>query len=510
MSAEPTQNSLVFPTPLGRSAAPARLESTPYEPRKSQDTYTYVTRLQPDVIPAGRPDGRDLHIYALFFPTQRDATGALVPGRNQDFMRDDTILSAAVDAAFPDGFGGKYRVDVNWRICWRMAGSTAFVREVKPVEGPMLPPKTAEPTLNEVFKRDENNQPIEDKPAASTATHWIDAKTNQKTYWPRVKSWAAWAGVTEKEQEAWVHQQLDVESTRQYTGTMDSAISTVIKASMRRLTLNRLNRPMTLQDFIDAVGYTDLDAARTAGVTDGDMMTLYRKYLASDKPKENAPEMQPPETPQKPPETSQRLPPATPIPETQENAPDRPSSPSNGHVASGMSEAGFSMNFFWCDGDGAETQFTMREATWQAGLDNVEQFKAGLRKLGYMPKAEYAKLHSTPAPASVAAPAVAPAPIPAPAAPAQADGGSVRIVEVKKVQDEGKTQYHLFDAPGSDRPAFRLRIENDFNKLKPFINLDAMDIGTRYAVNVIADWKPSQKVGQNGQPFRNVATIRAA
>lgn len=112
-----------------------------------------------------------------------------------------------------------------------------------------------------------------------------------------------------------------------------------------------------------------------------------------------------------------------------------------------------------------------------------------------------------PAPAGTAVPA--PVPAAAPVAPAS-DGGSVRIVEVKKVQDEGKLQYHLFDAPGSDRPAFRLRIDNDFNKLRPFINLDAMEIGTRYAVNVIADWKPSQKVGQNGQPFRNVATIRAA
>lgn len=176
MSAQPTQASIVFPTPLGRSAAPARLEATPYEPRKSQDTYTYVTRLQPDVIPAGRPDGRDLHTYALFFPTQRDATGALVPGRNQDFMRDDTILSAAVDAEFPDGFGGKYRVDVNWRICWRMSGSTAFVRDVMKVEGPMLPPKTAAPTeLTAALDRTPDGKPAEYPAFVTSKTFWQSA-----------------------------------------------------------------------------------------------------------------------------------------------------------------------------------------------------------------------------------------------------------------------------------------------------------------------------------------------
>lgn len=231
------------------------------------------------------------------------------------------------------------------------------------------------------------------------------------------------------------------------------------------------------------------------------------------------------QAPGTPVEAAPAIPPATPIPETAERAANTPSSPVK--VASVEPETKpvmaypespvvvYPFEYGSVIYRGIRFSVTLRlGGTFAMALPLMEDFvKAHDGKLIELDPACLINRPATvmlpPAPAPTATAAPAPVPAAAPVAPAS-DGGSVRIVEVKKVQDEGKTQYHLFDAPGSDRPAFRLRIENDFNKLRPFINLDEMQIGTRYALNIIADWKPSQKVGQNGQPFRNVATIRAA
>jgi hypothetical protein len=218
-----------------------------------------------------------------------------------------------------------------------------------------------------------------------------------------------------------------------------------------------------------------------------------------------------------PAKAAENVPAATPIPET----PPTPVSDEKTPVAMGnilgMSEAGFSITFKWVDGDGSEQQFTMREPTWQEGLKQLPLFHAQLRSMGFMPMAEYQKAHPAPvAPtAQTAAPAptvtpsgVAPAPVAA-VAPAASDGGSYAIVEVKKFQDEGKTEYHLFEA-GRDKPAMKLRVKGDQDKLAQYIDLNQMVVGQRYALSLIAEWKNSANVGRDGNPFRNLKALHKA
>lgn len=255
--------------------------------------------------------------------------------------------------------------------------------------------------------------------------------------------------------------------------------------------------------------------------------TMITDFDTANKPGEVAARFAPPAEPPAPaaPETGAQAAqmgatpvPAISIPESEEKRTVTISDGKTTPIQSGMSEAGFSMNFFWVDADGAETQFTMREATWQAGLENVEKFKAGLRKLGYMPKAEYAKLHSTPAPsASAPAQATMPAPAPTTAAPAPSangNGGSVWITEIKKITDEGKTRYELFAGAGQEKPELIVRLDGVINNvIAKHINVNDMQVGTRYAVNWKATYSTTTKFNQKANrdvTYRDLTGITPA
>lgn len=220
-------------------------------------------------------------------------------------------------------------------------------------------------------------------------------------------------------------------------------------------------------------------------------------------------------------------PPATSIPDATQNAPEALKTGKNGDATpsprlpgvtpaiavspetalSGMSEAGFSMNFFWCDQDGAETQFTMREATWQAGLANVEAFKAGLRKLGYMPKAEYR--------AKAGVETSVPQPV-APS-PAETNRGIATCVFIRVVTSftGGKPQLEFecngFEKPlrfTSDKPGVLAEKLSAIRKLDgtPFTATD-MATGNKFPGNWKVEWERREK---DSKTYVNVVTVKPA
>lgn len=403
-----------------------------------------------------------------------------------------------------------YRCDVKFTVVWRKVrygnrpGSTNVVQTIELLPEDTVTDQVADKTtLKTEFPRDDDNQP---------ADHWIDDKGARGAFWAKVTPWIKWTGFTAKP-DVFVHDVIG--EVHAFTDGYDAAVEAICKAAMRRTVTARINRAMTLQDFIDAIGYSSLEDARSKGMlTDKEIMKLMDDYLASDKHKGNEPQTQQPAS--TPPQTqAPEAPPAgatdagaIPLPDTTENATATISDGKTTPVASGMSEAGFSMNFFWCDADGAETQFTMREATWQAGLANVEKFKAGLRALGYMPKAEYAKLHGVPSAAPVAA---------ATPAPADSDKGAVKAVMIKVGSsfNGGKPQLE-FECDGFEHPlrytkesaGLLAQLLKDVRKLDgtPFTAAD-METGKKHIGNWTIDW---QKTEKDGKTYYNVMRVRAA
>lgn len=144
MSDTDTQAALALDT-LGKPTA--RLTGG-YQSAQTPPKWSYATRIQPDKIPAGRADGSDLPVYRLFFPAQRNVDGTMTKNEWWEFPRHLTILQERVDTEFPNGFQGKYRADISWRVRWGKSGNSLYIKEILSVEGPMQAPTELDQHLN--------------------------------------------------------------------------------------------------------------------------------------------------------------------------------------------------------------------------------------------------------------------------------------------------------------------------------------------------------------------------
>ncbi len=361
------------------------------------------------------------------------------------FARDDTVLTMFMDEHKIVVPRHLKPLHVNWRVTWRKVGVVNVCRVIEKLEDAVTD-KTAEKTKTRSELDDEFDRTPDGKPAEYPA--WV----KKATWWESANNVLISQGFTDsQERGAIIHATfgMDGKSMNDYRGT-ESDVQALKKVKDRGLLIETGNAPRP-----------DLSKAT---------------------------EPPAPETP-----TTN----ATPVPAISLPEP----------LQSGMSEAGFSMNFFWVDADGAETQFTMREATWQTGLANVESFKAGLRKLGYMPKAEYQRKNG--APANTSAPGAP--------SPAESDKGAVKAMMIKVVSsfNGGKPQLE-FEVEGFEHPlrytkesaGLLAQLLKDVRKLDgtPFTAAD-METGKKHIGNWTIDW---QKAERDGKTYYNVMRVRAA
>jgi hypothetical protein len=195
------------------------------------------------------------------------------------------------------------------------------------------------------------------------------------------------------------------------------------------------------------------------------------------------------------------IPIATPIP-TRELVPQTA-------PALGMSEAGFSTNFFWVDEYGQEEQFTMRESTWEKGLEALPKFKAKLRTMGYTPKGEWLAKHAPAAPV-----AQQPAAMGAPAPQANNKGTAMcALIKVARSFEGNKPQLQ-FECNGFEKSLKYTReplinilrgVTNPFTG-QPFTEADMTD-NSMYGGAFLVDWERKEK---DGKTFTNVLAVRNA
>jgi hypothetical protein len=179
-------------------------------------------------------------------------------------------------------------------------------------------------------------------------------------------------------------------------------------------------------------------------------------------------------------------------------------------LPSPLPEAPFSANFRLFHKTGVDVQFTVRADTVNEGVKRVDATIEHLLNSGYSAERPHA-------PATAAAPTTAnmqvlpPPTVAVSTAPIATAGGTVRAVEVKKIQDEGKTKIQFFDSVGADSPAITIRTESDFQKLKATgLAVDQLVVGSRYAWPVDIDWTPGKNNPKTNKPFRDVTAIRKA
>jgi hypothetical protein len=172
-----------------------------------------------------------------------------------------------------------------------------------------------------------------------------------------------------------------------------------------------------------------------------------------------------------------------------------------GSIQGVMTEAGFSINFFWCDDTGAERQFTMRAVDWRRGLDELPQFENGLRALGYLPKAEWAQRH----PAAEAPRSTAPAPrqtTPGLDSDTQKSADIVQVIMHSK--PGGKVSFDLMPLVNGSVGRFKFVTIYDPKPLEAVgYNTGAWQAETPYAVNLRA-------VATRGKMFRAATASQPA
>ncbi len=319
-------------------------------------------------------------------------------GQPAKLYQDDAEMAAALVAYPLLEMDPQERRDVDLTITYqwqRGAGARAGRRKLIAIcekERSEMGQPTVEATseLDAAFPRDENNQPVDDAPA-------------KPTY-------------------------------KGHTAVPDEAIHAIPNHVKRELELSTNEQGKHIRACF---GMSVVEYVQKFGVEKAWDATL--EYVAEHKSGETADN------------ATESTPAAIPIQGTASDAPSAPAkaqetaneTPTDKPAVSGMSEAGFSMNFFWVDEDGEEAQFTMREATWQAGLDAVPQFKARLRAMGYMPKAEWLrKQGGQPAAAQQAS---------APAANADSGKAACVLVKVGRTFKNDKDQL-TFECAGFEDP----------------------------------------------------------
>ena len=218
--------------------------------------------------------------WDLFFAPKPGCGGVWV-----QFADGDTAIQSAVEQCALRLEPPAFEARVHWKIQWRRLSGKPSAGEIEilPSEENVTD-QTVEPTAQEFIRGDEP-QPAE--------LHWIEDKENQTLYWPRVKKLAAWIGIQGKEQEPWIHSVFGdgITSMKQVDLTLIASVETVFKAACRKRISDALGRPMTKQDFIDAVGYGSIEDARGKGMfSDKDIMGLIDQYIAAGNHEDNAPE----------------------------------------------------------------------------------------------------------------------------------------------------------------------------------------------------------------------------
>lgn len=157
--------------------------------------------------------------------------------------------------------------------------------------------------------------------------------------------------------------------------------------------------------------------------------------------------------------------------------------------------------------EGVKFSVTFREGgTWAAAFPLMKEFLVHRELIARNCLEDVAQ--AMPSNITQMTPPVAPSAPPVSAA-ASAGSGTYPVVEVKKIVDEGKTRIALFSRAGDENPAGAVRRPGDIALLVAAgVNVDALQAGTRYTVNLEASWKDGNMNPKNNKPFRDIIAIR--
>lgn len=497
------QTTLTLDTPLGAGAKRA-LEGN--YPRPQPEHYSVSTGHR---IVHGHNKPTGVKAWHLFLdPLDKTKAGAL----EVEFPDDSTVINLFVEEhnlQFPEP---SYSCKVNFRIKWRKIrnvnrpGSTNVASEMEllPEDNVTDIPVADKTTLNEAFPRDDNNQP---------GAHWIDDAKLRNGFWRDVTPWIKWSGWDGKPGD-FAHDKIG--KLHDWTDGRIAAATRLIKEAI----LERFNKAgceMKDGTFQSAVGYPSLLAAWDKGLSDSYIRDLIDEYLATKPADPPAPENgsengrgaalpTPPAIPIAPPtpapvvEASSALP--APVKEQSVNYPESP-------IVVYPFEHGSVIY------KGIRFSVTLRlGGRFADALPLMDDFvKAHESKLIEIDPACLINRPATvmlpPAPS-----ASAPAPVPVAPAPAANSGGTVHVAAIKKIVDEGKTRYELFSGMTSEKPALTVRLDSVVRDvIAKHIDVNALQIGTRYQVNWTATYTTSEKFNEQANKtitYRNLATITPA
>lgn len=185
-------------------------------------------------------------------------------------------------------------------------------------------------------------------------------------------------------------------------------------------------------------------------------------------------------------------------------------------LKSPLPEAPASFNFHGTTRKGWNLQFTMRDRDEFALLDRFGKFVARLEEVGISPAGHKAEKPGQPAPPQLRELPGLPASV-APPVPVAGNGSGIQTIHAVRMevtpQADGKAKL-AFYGEGHQYPDITSTqvVDRLLALLAPSGGWTAahLAVAQKFDVAIAVDWRPSQKLNQRGQPYKDIVAIRPA